>query len=246
MAAQFQEAYDEPHVRYLLESGEFPMLQRFAGAGEPRDHPDRSRSGCTGCWTASRHRCADNLLGDGHRVRREGPPHPRLSGRRRLCLGGADRQARLQRVALPADPGRDRGGHQGPDRAQPLPGPDERRAAPRLERAHGRAGAADRGRQRLLRHPARGGRRAARAGRRARVRVALLQRLPAPVGGLRRPRDRGAAGRRAPPPARQDGRGDHRRHAPGDRLQPEQSDLDRAAAGRDRRSSSSASRATWR
>jgi AcrR family transcriptional regulator len=35
MAAQFREAYDEPHVRSLLESGEFPMLQRFAGAGQP-------------------------------------------------------------------------------------------------------------------------------------------------------------------------------------------------------------------
>ena len=49
-----------------------------------------------------------------------------------------------------------------------------------------------------------------------------------------RARDRGPARRQALPPARQDGRGDHRRHAAGDRLQPEQPDLDRAAAGRDR------------
>ena len=36
------------------------------------------------------------------------------------------------------------------------------------------------------------------------------------------------------PPAGQDARGDHRRHAAGARLQPEQPDLDGAAAGRDR------------
>ena len=39
---------------------------------------------------------------------------------------------------------------------------------------------------------------------------------------------------RALPPARQDGRGDQRGHAARDRLQPEQPDLDGAAAGRDR------------
>jgi AcrR family transcriptional regulator len=35
MATQFREAYDQPHVRYLLESGEFPMLERFLAAGQP-------------------------------------------------------------------------------------------------------------------------------------------------------------------------------------------------------------------
>ena len=35
MATQFREAYDEPNVRYLLESGEFPMLERFVSAGQP-------------------------------------------------------------------------------------------------------------------------------------------------------------------------------------------------------------------
>ena len=35
MAMQFRNAYDEPHVRYLLESGEFPMLERFISAGQP-------------------------------------------------------------------------------------------------------------------------------------------------------------------------------------------------------------------
>jgi AcrR family transcriptional regulator len=35
LAARFRDAYNEPHVRYLLESGEFPMLERFATMGEP-------------------------------------------------------------------------------------------------------------------------------------------------------------------------------------------------------------------
>ena len=35
MATQFREAYDQPHVRYLLESGEFPMLEAFITAGRP-------------------------------------------------------------------------------------------------------------------------------------------------------------------------------------------------------------------
>ena len=38
------------------------------------------------------------------------PVYPAADG---YALGGADRQARLQRVALPADPGGDRGGHEG-------------------------------------------------------------------------------------------------------------------------------------
>ena len=185
---------------------------------------------------AGRLRGPDRLRGPhGHRVRRKAPPHPRLSGRRRVRVGRADRQARLQRVALSADPGRDRGDHEGAQRAQPLPRPDQRRAAPQALRAHRRPDAADRDRQRLLRHPARRRRRAAGARRRARLRVAVVQRLPAPLGRLRGARDRGPAGRQALPPARQDGRGDHRRHAARDRLQPEQPDLDRAADRRDRR-----------
>jgi AcrR family transcriptional regulator len=35
MATQFREAYAQPHIRYLLESGEFPMLERFVSAGQP-------------------------------------------------------------------------------------------------------------------------------------------------------------------------------------------------------------------
>src|SRR5215813_13062947 len=58
---------------------------------------------------------------------------------------------------------------------------------PHLAAASG-ARAADRDRQRLVRHPARGRRRAARAGRRARLRLAGVQRLSAPGGGVRGPR----------------------------------------------------------
>ena len=35
VATEFQNAWDEPHIRYLLESGEFPMLLRFVNLGEP-------------------------------------------------------------------------------------------------------------------------------------------------------------------------------------------------------------------
>ena len=35
IASQFQNAYDEPNVRYLLESGEFPLLSQFVTQGEP-------------------------------------------------------------------------------------------------------------------------------------------------------------------------------------------------------------------
>jgi AcrR family transcriptional regulator len=35
IAKQFQSAYNEPNIRYLLESGEFPMLAQFAASGEP-------------------------------------------------------------------------------------------------------------------------------------------------------------------------------------------------------------------
>jgi AcrR family transcriptional regulator len=35
VASQFRDAYEEPHVRYLLESGEFPMLSQFLTGGEP-------------------------------------------------------------------------------------------------------------------------------------------------------------------------------------------------------------------
>ena len=89
---------------------------------------------------------------------------------------------------------------------------------------------ADRAGQRLLRHPAGRRRGAARAGRGGRLRVAGVQRVSAPGRRLGRARDRGPARRRGPPRPRRDGRGDHRRHAAGAGLQPQQPDLDRAAA----------------
>ena len=37
---QFRHAYDDPHVRYLLESGEFPILSQFVASGESlREQP---------------------------------------------------------------------------------------------------------------------------------------------------------------------------------------------------------------
>jgi AcrR family transcriptional regulator len=39
VATVFQNAWDEPHIRYLLESGEFPMLLHFVTAGEPLRTP---------------------------------------------------------------------------------------------------------------------------------------------------------------------------------------------------------------
>ena len=116
--------------------------------------------------------------------------------------------------------------------------PDPTNAALRtaLSDRYGVPVAPDRDRQRLVRHPARRRRGAARARRRARLRVAELQRLPAPRGRVGRPRDQGR-------PSTRDHRHDldamlardHRRHAAGDRLQPEQPDLDGAAARGDRR-----------
>ena len=52
---------------------------------------------------------------------------------------------------------------------------------------------ADRDRQRLVRHPARGRRGAAGAGRGDRARVAVVLGLPAPLRGVRRARDHGRA-----------------------------------------------------
>ena len=64
--------------------------------------------------------------------------------------------------------------------------------------------------------------------------MAVVLGLPAPRRRVRRARDRGAGRRRAPPRPGEDARGDHGRHAARGRLQPEQPDLDRAAARRDR------------
>ena len=114
------------------------------------------------------------------------------------------------------------------------PDPTNAKLRRRAERPLRGPGRAHRDRQRLVRHPARRRRGAARAGRRARLRVAVVQRLPAPGGGLGRHRDhrRPQRPRRARP--RRHGARDHGRHAPGHRLQPQQPDVDRAARRRDR------------
>ena len=80
--------------------------------------------------------------------------------------------------------------------AQPLPGPARDSAAARADRRALRARpGADRGRQRLLRDPARGARGALRAGRRDRLRLAVVLDLPAPGG---RSRARARSGCRSP------------------------------------------------
>ena len=182
----------------------------------------------------------------GDRVLRARAAHPGLSRRGRLLAARRRRDARLQRVARPAAGGGRRGRAARAGGRQPLPGPVQLGAAPRAGQPLRRRPEPDRDRQRLLRHPARRRRGAARAGRRARLRLAVVQRLPAPRRGVRRPRDHGRPRRRAAPRPRRDGRRDHRRDAPGDRLQPEQPDLDRAAVRRHRRVRRSACRATSR
>ena len=121
------------------------------------------------------------------------------------------------------------------ERPQPLPRPDERRAAHAAVRPLRRARAAG---SRSATAPATScsppATRCSSPAPSSSTRGRRFSRLPAPRGRLRRARDRGPARRRPQARARQDARGDHRRHAARDRLQPEQPDLDRAAARRDR------------
>ena len=111
------------------------------------------------------------------------------------------------------------------------PDPSNSLLRARAERALRRPAGAHRDRQRLVRHPARRRRGAARAGRRARLRVAVVLGLPAPRAP---PRARARSRCRSTTTHRHDLDGDaardHRRHAPGDRLQPEQPDQHGAAA----------------
>ena len=155
------------------------------------------------------------------------PPPGLLAGRRR-------RAARLQRVPVPAAAGGHRRRHARARRAQPLPRPDQLGAA--------------QGAQRPLRGPVHriaigngscdillaAGEALLEPGRRGDLRLAELQRLPAPRGGDGGAGDRGAGRRRPPPRPRADARRDHGRDAARDRLQPEQPDLDRPAARGDR------------
>ena len=102
-----------------------------------------------------------------------------------------------------------------------------------------------RGRQRLLRDPARRRRGAARAGRGDRLRLAVVLDVPAPGGAVGRAGDQGAARRRGLPRPRRDGARGHRRDPHGDRLQPQQPDRHRAAARRRSTPSWPSCRATW-
>ena len=176
-------------------------------------------------------RSATDTIGRGDRVLRARPRHPRLPGGGRLRAARGRRDARVQRVARPAAARGRRGGRRACCAALNRY-PDPTNAALRA-RARGplrRARDADRDRQRLLRHPARRRRGAARAGRRARLRVAVV------LASTRTSRPRRArravtrpAGRRA---TRHDLDAmlarDHGRHAARDRLQPEQPDEHRA------------------
>ena len=134
----------------------------------------------------------------------------------------------------------------GAGRPEPLPRPDAtRRCARALERPLRRPGAPDRDRQRLVRHPARRRRGAAGAGQPSSStpgRASASTRTWRP----RRARGRSTVPLDADhtPRPRRDARGDQRRHAARRRLQPEQPDVHRAAAGRDRRVRARRSRAT--
>ena len=175
--------------------------------------------------------CAAMALEFASKVRRI-PVYPAADG---YASEGPIAKLASNESPYPPMPGGGRGGRQGDGGRQPLPGPDQLRAAAPARRPPRRAGRPDRDRQRVVRHPAGRRRRAARAGRRAGLRLAVVLGLPAPGRRLRRARDRGAGRRRPPPRPRGDAERDHRRHAAGDRLQPEQPDLDRAPARRDRR-----------
>ena len=137
-----------------------------------------------------------------------------------------NRPARLERVAV----GPARGGHRGdrPRRGggEPLPGPERRAASPADRRAVRDRAVPDRGRERLLRDPARRGAGAVRARRRDRLRLAGVLDLPLHGAALGRARDPGPARRGLDPRPRRDARRDHRGDQARPRLQPEQPDLD--------------------
>ena len=142
--------------------------------------------------------------------------------------------ARVQRVALPADRRGRRRRERGARRREPLPRPELREPARRALGPLRSPRRADRRRQRLVRHPAGRRRGAARAGRRARPRVAVVLRLSPARSGLGSPRDPRRARRAGSPRSRRDGRRGHGRDAAGDRLQPEQPDQHRGRARTDR------------
>ena len=133
----------------------------------------------------------------GDRVLRAHQAHPVYP-----AAGGYAQEAPLVRLASNESPFPPLTGGARGDRARArrrstaTPTRPTRCCAQRLSDRYGVPALADRDRQRLLRHPARRRRGAARARRRARLRVALLLGLPAPGGRLRRARDHRPARRR--------------------------------------------------
>ena len=121
-------------------------------------------------------------------------------------------------------------------RAQPLSRPDERRAArARCRTATACRPSASRSATARATCCSRSARRCSSPGAELVYAWPSFSRLPAPGGRLRRDRDPRPAERPRRARPRGDARGDHRRHAPGDRLQPEQPDEHRGARRRDRR-----------
>ena len=157
------------------------------------------------------------------------PVYPAAVG---LRAARGRRAAGVQRVARAAAAAGRRGDRSGRSTGlNRYPDPTNAKLRGALSDRYGVPGRADRDRQRLVRHPARRRRGAAGARRRARLRVAVVQRLPAPRGGLGRHAASASPlndARGARP--RRDGARDHRRDAAGHRLQPQQPDVDGGAA----------------
>ncbi len=175
----------------------------------------------------------------GRHLHRTTCAHPAVLGgrrqRQRRCpRDGVGRDARLQRVAVPAGARRGRGGAARGRRGEPLSGSGGGGAAAGAVRALRLPGRINRGGQRVVRDPAGRGRGAARALERARVRVALLLDVPAPRGRHgREGAHRRAHGLLRARPGRDRGAG-QRPHAAGARLQPEQPDRHVSGLRRDR------------
>ena len=192
-------------------------------------------------WTSRRH----NRLPDGARVRRQVrriPVYPAAAG---YALDGPVALLASNESPVPADPRGRRGGREGARRAQPLPGPDERARCAQARRP--------------LRRAAPSGSRSATAPATSCSPPARRCSSRAPSSSTRGRRSRSTrTSRRRPARARSRSpldaehrhdldamrARDHGRDAAGDRLQPEQPDLDRAAARGDRGVRRRASRAT--
>ena len=97
--------------------------------GRPGLRASGLEPGCLDGFAGAEHRLNRPMAIEfGEKVRRI-PVYPAADG---YAIGGPGRHARLQRVAVPADPGRrSRRSRRSLSGQQPLPGPDERRAAAR-------------------------------------------------------------------------------------------------------------------